>query len=40
MHMPDGMTGHGMGIGMAVLWLLTVILLVLAIAALIKYLRS
>lgn len=39
MDMHGGM-GAGMAIGMGVFWLLTLIVLVLAIAALIKYLRS
>jgi uncharacterized membrane protein len=38
--MMDQMMGGGMMWGMGLLWLLTVIVLVLAIAALIKYLFS
>ena len=38
--MMDQMMGHGMIWGMGLLWLLAVIVLILAIAALIKYLFS
>ena len=39
-HMMDGGGGMAMMIGMGVIWLLLAALLVLSIAALIKYLRS
>ena len=40
---PDMMTGAGMGWmmgGMVVIWILTLVALILGIAALVKYLRS
>ncbi len=38
--MEDGMMGGGMMIAMGAFWLLTLALMVLGIAALVKYLRS
>lgn len=38
--MGDGMMGSGMMWGMALVWLLVIIVLGLGIAALVKYLRS
>lgn len=40
MNCPDMMGGSGMMIGMGIVWLLVVAVLLLSIAALVKYLRS